>query len=598
MANVALVVDRDESRRAAYAAAVRAAVALVPGLVQGEAGGGPLVVVWATGVHTPVSVVSDGTGGAVLWGEAIVGPGSMRATATEVRAEWGGSGPAAVWDGFYAAVQWDKAGVVTVGADLLGIFPLYWWSDGEVVLVGTSPELFRWHPRFRGRLDPAGLVGVLLTNGLVGGRTLWSDVRRLDPGHVLRGGLRAGVREEAQYELPLSGRHLDLPFRGQVEVLGEVLKDAVARHAPPGQAYGMLLSGGLDSRMLAGFLTDDGVLPRALTLGLPTDLEMRCAKGVARALGLEHVSAEPDPGLYPRYASLQASWEHLANGFNTIRDWESQAHVGRLAPRFVTGGLADAVVGGTSICWAYSRAAAAMTFDAFLSQMPKLGVSPEVLDVLLAHDVFRGIVRDTLSQLERDFTESGDSASRRAWCYDLKHGQRFHVGGTVWRLSFGAWPVVPMLDRRVLEMAASLPAAALADRMAQISLLQTRFPRLAELPLDRSDLALDEPQLLSPRLRHLVRQYLRSRFDKVRRAMRATEVRYWYRINNLDGEGWRAVRALAEPGRERVQHLLDPSVLDSILPAPGLPSVRPALRVQESGRKLLIGFLIWAQSHL
>jgi asparagine synthase (glutamine-hydrolysing) len=75
---------------------------------------------------------------------------------------------------------------LTLGADLIGMFPVYWWTGGEVLLAGSSPELFRLHPCFRSSIDLEGLTGILLTMNSVDGRTLLEGVRRLAPGHFLR----------------------------------------------------------------------------------------------------------------------------------------------------------------------------------------------------------------------------------------------------------------------------------------------------------------------------------------------------------------------------------------------------------------------------
>ena len=71
------------------------------------------------------------------------------------------------------------------GADILGVFPIYYYADSEILLVGSSPELFRYHGLFRMELDLEGLVAILLMNNSFEGRTLLRGVRRLGPGRVL-----------------------------------------------------------------------------------------------------------------------------------------------------------------------------------------------------------------------------------------------------------------------------------------------------------------------------------------------------------------------------------------------------------------------------
>jgi asparagine synthase (glutamine-hydrolysing) len=602
MANWMAVLDPDQARRARFVAATAGVLAPVDGLSRGTAQCGIWTAVWAAAPAAPVDVVASDADACVLWGDALDEAGA-RQTAASVALAWRG-GASSQWDGYHSAVAVEAGPepLFTAGADVLGIFPIYWWTDGSgVVLAGTSPELFAAHPCFRPDLDVSGLAGILLTNGLVDGRTLWKGVRRLPAGYRLRVAGRR-VWEEEAYRVPCGLGGVDLPLAGHVRQLAHAIADAVVRHVPAGRPYGLLLSGGLDSRMVAGFLHRAGIRPRALTLGLPTDLEMRCAQAVARTYGLDHVTAEPQAADYPVYAGIQARWEHLANGFNTVRDWWTRGQVAALGDRLVTGGLSDAVVGGTAMPWAYTDEGPAMTYEAFVANMPRMAVPPDVARQLLARTGQDGVVEAVAALLRAEFDSYGERRSHAAWRYDLAHGQRYHVGSTAWRLSFGAWPVLPMLDRRVIEVAANIPAASLADREAQLALVRTALPELAGVPLDRSDLMSDEPQYLTPRLRHLLASWARGRARSVGQALRlparGEDARYWFRINNLNGDAWVRVRAAAEPHRDRVSGVLDPDLLRVILPPPPARAGAEGPRVPESGRKLLLGFVHWAADHL
>ncbi len=600
MANVLMIMDPDESRRTAYIEAVRSAVALVPGLKLGEVDSGLVGVVWAAGAQAPVSAVSDAAGGAVLWGDAIAGASAVRATAAEVRAAWSRPGPAAVWDGFYAAVQWDAAGTLTVGADPLGLFPIYWWSDGEVLLMGTSAELFGRHPRYEPRLDAAGLAGVLLTNGLVGGRTLWRGVRRLGPGRVLRGGGRAALREEVQYELPLTRRYEDLPLRGQVDVLGEALSEAMARHAPPGRAYGILLSGGLDSRMLAGFLAEQHAEVEALTMGRRSDFEMKCARAVARFLGYPQRTMDLPPERYPALADRLARWEHLASGFNGVPDWAIHEGARRLPSRTVTGYLADAIVGGSHVSWAYDPATRSMSFATFFNRVNEWAFRPDDVIDLLPHRSFRAAVDETVATLEAEYLESAELESQRAWSFDLRLRQRFHVGGTAWLTSFGSWPVLPVSDRKVLEVVAGMPSASLSDRRLQSELVAIRFPSLARLPLDRNSANI---RPLRPGLRYRLVEFARGRFRHIHprwedsAGARRNERRYYYRAYGFDSPGWLAVRRHAEPARARLEAIADATQLARNWPPPNVRKTSGDSIRDCSGTKLLVGLALLVRDH-
>jgi len=602
MANWLVVIDDDRARRATYIASLESNISPLDGLRVASHNGNGWSAIWATAKTAPIDIEVQSGGGALLWGEARDANGQLQ-NAASIRRAWS-QGKLAQWNGYYAAavIEEDEQSTI-VGSDLLGIFPVYYWTNGNgVILVATSPELFRTHPLFHSELDITGLVGILLTNGLVDGQTLWRGVKRVTPGHRLHvSGNR--VWEEQAYALPsnLEISELELPLAGHVDQLADALSGAIKRHTPPGQSYGLLLSGGLDSRMIAGFMIRNGIKPRPLTLGLPSDLEMRCSKAVASLYGLEHVTGEPEAADYPELARQHAYWEHLANGFNTLRDWWTPRRVGDLGERLVTGLLADSLIGGTSISWAYSDNPPSMSYENFLEQKPKLGVSPDVLRQLLRGTDTDDVIEEVERKLHDEFTGYSERISYCAWRYDLAHGQRYHVGGTAWRLSFGAWPVLPMLDSQLIETVSRFPAASLANREVQLALVESKLPELAPVPLDRSDIISNQPQYLKPEVRQLLADTLRHKLQNVKDLLsfgNRKEARYWYRINNFNGELWKSARDAAEPHRDMVSDIFDNELLQKILPPLSGKPKGQGPWVGESGKKLLLGFLFWAERHL
>jgi asparagine synthase (glutamine-hydrolysing) len=183
------------------------------------------------------------------------------------------------------------------------------------------------------------------------GQTLWQNVRRLEAGHCLNWQPKNAPKETRQYQIPDdSGEYTNTSFAQQLDILDQVLDRAIARHAPTGNRYSLFLSGGLDSRMLAGFLHRQAVDTVALTVGKRSDLEMECAIPVARTLGFKyHTTALPD-NQYPGYADLVVNWEHLANGCDSIMGlgWGVGSQLRNLAPRVISGFLLDRVIGGKS----------------------------------------------------------------------------------------------------------------------------------------------------------------------------------------------------------------------------------------------------------
>ena len=147
MANFVAVVDDHEVRRTTFLKDVLNRIEPVDGLTVSSCSDAAFCVAWAAHTSAPISRVSDEDGTFVVWGEALDETGS-RADAAEVRRRW--TGPSInrskSFDGFYAAIGTRNGGFeVVAGADILGVFPIYYYADSEILLVGSSSELFRYH---------------------------------------------------------------------------------------------------------------------------------------------------------------------------------------------------------------------------------------------------------------------------------------------------------------------------------------------------------------------------------------------------------------------------------------------------------------------
>lgn len=600
MANWITILDEDESRRRDFLAEIEPRISPIDGLNIDQRTGTGWSTMWAVGKQAPLSVYQGDAGATMLWGEARAEDGALQ-SAEDVRQGWA-TDKIVQWDGYYSAASIDAASrTIVVGTDALGLFPVHYWSNGkDVCLVASSPELFRYHPAFDPQFHMKGLVGILLTHGMVSGDGLWKDVKRLTPGKRLRIAGYA-ISEIDGFDLSQPSVSKSLPFSAHVDQLYDALNGSVARLKDDSQKYSLLLSGGLDSRMILAFLAENGISPHAITQGLSADLEAHCASSVAQAYDLTHEIIEPTGANYPIVATLMSRWEHLGTGFTNIREWWTQGEVAKRGSRVATGLLADSLLGGTCHSWAYSSEEGVVSREHFLEQMPNLGIDESILRKLLEKPGHDDLVDVCLDELKDEFYGYSDSVTAAAWRYDLAHGQRFHVGGVAWRLSFGAWPVIPLLDQNLLRVVASMPSSSMADRELQLGLVRDKFPRMARLPLDRSDLLTTYPQYITAEARETLdlniwkaRMFMRKLAGPLQRN---TEYRYWHRVNNIQGELWKDVRRDVEPHKSGIEHLFDADFLNTLIPDPALKYPPAAPWVSEGGRKMLLGLAYWSKEH-
>jgi asparagine synthase (glutamine-hydrolysing) len=589
IANFVVTIDPDRARRRRFLGGLRNQMEPFAGLTGGQEETGDLAVAWAAGSRAPVDVVMDQSGAAMLWGEAITGDG-RRAGAAEVRAAWGSPEPwrHAPYDGYHAAVRWDPQRGLVAAADPLGLFPVYHWSQEDVTVIASSADSFRHHPAFTSRLDLRGLVGILLTMHPVGGRTLQQSVRRLGAGAMLQRPAGGHALEVAQFPLarePSSDAHL----HDEVALLDDAVTRAVERHAPRKGACGLLLTGGRDSRIVAGCLREAGRAVRALSWGEPHDHDVVLARRVARTLRIPHVRRDdPDPARLTGQARLQARWHQLNHGFNTVWAWGSSADLAELPAMTLNGYVFGSVVGGEPVDWAWDPREEDWSFDAFFARINAWAVPRHELKRLLRPTGCGELVEEVVDQIRHDFEGYGETPQDGAWCFDLHHRQRFHVANSLWPGSFRSWPAVPGADGPLLRSAGRLSHGALRSRVAQDALLCRRFPRLARLPIDHND---DNPRpLLGSRRWSLER---RVRAARQRRGWATPERRRYYRLLDFEGAGWRSVRGAAEPLRELVSDIFDPAALADVLPPPEERLVADDAIVGSSGAKCVLGFMLW-----
>src|SRR3989442_874269 len=282
MTSFVLVVDTERDRRNTYMRRIEPLLAPVNGLATANCAAAGFAAAWATHPMMPVSYRADSDAAAVVWGHALLGPVPERVTSARLGETWDPRDPKmpTAYDGYYAAVSFREGSGLIVGADLLGLFPIYYACTREVVLVGSSPEMFAFHPLFPAALSRSGLVGILLVQAPVDGKTLLRVVRRLKAGHALRWTASRGPSEVCQYEVPVSSRDSSASFAAHVAELDHALAEAMRRHLPADGPHGLMLSGGRDSRMLGGYLRQLGHRPRAFTIGRPRDYEVRGARSV------------------------------------------------------------------------------------------------------------------------------------------------------------------------------------------------------------------------------------------------------------------------------------------------------------------------------
>ena len=600
MAHLSLTIDADPARRQQFLHAARTRLATLPGLQVAHAELGDLAAVWAHGATTPHSQQLNPATFGLLLGTAI-DDGGQWLDAAGVATQW--TTPAthgAVFDGFFIAAAYAPAQGLVVGVDPLGLFPLYYAECGGALIAGTSPELLRAHPQFVATLDLRGLTGILLIGGLLGNQALLHGVKRLAVGHQLRWTTAAGTHEVETYRLRPHDRYRGQSLAEVRELVDDELRRAIQRHRPPGTATTLLLSGGLDSRLMAGYLREAGATDSAVCLGQPTDMEVQAATRVTAALEmcLHREPCEPTPAQFLEWAYRVARWEHLSGGFAGLELAAASAVTGPVAPLCWSGFVVDNVLGGTWSCAAHDPVTGAHSGVRLFALSNRWGVPVATLQELVRAPDCARLVQEQIAEFHRGCARDGESPAQQVFRTTLATRVRNHHAAALFRLSFGSWPLLPILDRRLLDVLFNVPPALLLDRALEKDLLVHRFPRLAAIPRDQNSFLWEpvRPTALSRvrslrRLRQSVQKQVGNWYWN---RWRGVEPRRYYRYYDLDGPLWGAVRRAAESSRGRLDDWLDRTTADRLLPGPDA-IFRMRNPFEEGGaRRMLLGLLLWS----
>ena len=202
--------------------------------------------------------------------------------------------------GMFAVAVWDtRARRLVLARDRYGIKPLYYRDAGDTLEFASE---LRALPR--GEIDLDALEAFLAFNSIPAPYSIFRDTRKLPPGHVLVWSESGGVDID-RYARPGPVGIDDLRGDDEAELVEELrarLRDSVRAHLLSDVPVGVLLSGGVDSAVLAALAAQE--LPEALhtfTIGFEERSfdERADARLVAERYGTNHheLLVQPDPSL-------------------------------------------------------------------------------------------------------------------------------------------------------------------------------------------------------------------------------------------------------------------------------------------------------------
>lgn len=200
--------------------------------------------------------------------------------------------------GMFALALWDpRTATLHLARDATGMKPLYICPSAHGVAFASEVKAFLELPGFVARIDPAGLQQYLEFGYVFSEHaTMLQGVQKLAPGQRLA--LRAGqvVDRQTWFNPPAPDLADTRNEADRIQELGNTLQQVVGEHLIADVPVGLLLSGGLDSSIVAALAARRGPLT-TICMGFgDSDVDERAhARQVAEHIGSAHMDVLISP---------------------------------------------------------------------------------------------------------------------------------------------------------------------------------------------------------------------------------------------------------------------------------------------------------------
>ena len=484
-------------------------------------------------------------------------------------------------NGQFAFALWDVPGRrLMLARDRLGIRPLFFARPPGKLVFGSEIKAILTHPEVRPEIDPEALEQIFTYWSPLTPRTVFRGIHEVPPGHYLLAG-DGEVKLTPYWELDFSPSHPQRSENECLEELDALLTDASLIRLMADVPVGAYLSGGMDSSLIAAFISRRSQSPLetfSIAFSDPQFDESPHQRRMADFLGTKH-------------QEVFCTFEDIARAFPDVI-WHTETPILRTAPApmFLLSGLvhqhgykvvltgegADEMLAGYDIF-------KEMRIRRFWARDVDSAIRPRLLDRLYAdipglgnNDAFRHAffaqgLQDTESPFYSHALRWANTARTRRFLAGANgsapaEARKTHPAIKLPK-AFEEWS--DLAKAQYLEITTFLSPYLLSsqgDRMGMAHSVEGRFPfldyRVVEfcnrLPADFKQRGLNEKWLL----RRLARRYLPSEIaERTKRPYRAPILRAFF--GPQTGAGY--VDGLLSPDHLRRTEYFDPATVGGLV---------------------------------
>ncbi|MHA1539082.1 MAG: asparagine synthase (glutamine-hydrolyzing), partial [Alphaproteobacteria bacterium] len=203
-------------------------------------------------------------------------------------------------EGMFAFALWDDTKeTLSLVRDAIGIKPLYYAEMKDIFLFGSEISALKKHPAFTKEIDPKSLALYLKYNFIPAPFSIYKNTRKLIAGTILTID-KAGKKRLTTYQKTPFPTTAQKNKKTTKEKLHQSLKKSVKDNLAADTPIGILLSGGIDSSLIAALAQKQQDIT-TFSIGFQEKSydESKYATKIAAHLGTKHHSILFDPKRLP-----------------------------------------------------------------------------------------------------------------------------------------------------------------------------------------------------------------------------------------------------------------------------------------------------------
>jgi len=379
-------------------------------------------------------------------------------------------------NGDFAFATYDaRTNTLTLANSKYGFCPLYYYTDSRGCWFASEVKaLARVIPQ--AELDWEAAADFFYAGHMLGSRTLLRGVSALDAGEVLtysQGRVERVSHSDFTRTPPMQAGDVS------TRELATRFLDAVARRTS-NAASTLLLSGGLDSRLILGALHRLGVRPRLLSLEHADEwngADGRYATQLARQLGMDCELRRTRPGFYASADCLNVF--HILDGM--VPTWDlfiSQVYA-ELVPEL--GAIWEGMALGSGLGAAHQCAGGiAANLPLFLE---KRALHRRLLKRILTPEAFGALDQSFAARLHAEIERIPVSENQYGY-FVLKHRIRRRIAPNPHQLFASVVePRTPGTDTAFLDYALAVPSSMRRHHRLYLAMVKQHFPELLSVPI-------------------------------------------------------------------------------------------------------------------